>query len=97
MLLKFILLFFSGCEQPQSLFVLCCNGRAFHGLTKNQVAINNSSVGFQEANVVFNTIPPESQEDASHCPVIEQKEFDSGKSDESCGKETHEGNAGLCT
>ena len=55
-----------------------------------------ASSSLQEANVQFNTIPPESQEDTSHCPVIEQKEYDLGKSDESCGKDTVGGHAGLC-
>lgn len=50
----------------------------------------------RDHSVVFNTTPPPNQEHADHCPVIEQKEFDSCKCDEPCGKDTPEGHAGLC-
>lgn len=44
----------------------------------------------------FNVKIPEDQLDANHCPVMEQKEFDLMRKDEKCGKETVEGQAGLC-
>ncbi|KAL8619465.1 hypothetical protein ACOMHN_011816 [Nucella lapillus] len=50
----------------------------------------------RESGVEFNRDPPEGQDDPGHCPVIEQKEFDWGKSDEFCGRDTTQGHAGLC-
>ncbi|BFZ13030.1 hypothetical protein BsWGS_16069 [Bradybaena similaris] len=47
-------------------------------------------------NVAFNINTPDDQTDPHHCPVMEQKEFDLGKKDEKCGKDTIRGQAGLC-
>ncbi|XP_059156030.1 E3 ubiquitin-protein ligase lubel-like isoform X2 [Physella acuta] len=50
----------------------------------------------KQNKVLFNVKIPEDQLDANHCPVMEQKEFDLMRKDEKCGKETVEGQAGLC-
>ncbi|KAK6982277.1 E3 ubiquitin-protein ligase rnf31, partial [Biomphalaria glabrata] len=47
-------------------------------------------------NVAFNVKMPDDQQDSKHCPVMEQKEFDLVKKDERCGKNTIDGQAGLC-
>ncbi|CAL1532737.1 unnamed protein product, partial [Lymnaea stagnalis] len=50
----------------------------------------------KQHKVPFNVRTPDDQPDAMHCPVMEQKEFDLVKKDEKCGKESVDGQAGLC-
>lgn len=65
-----------------------------HG--KGGMSLQMKYIISQKAKIQYNTEPPRDQEDKKHCPVMEQKEEGILKRDESCGKDSKEGMAGLC-
>ncbi|XP_060066432.1 uncharacterized protein LOC132546733 [Ylistrum balloti] len=99
--------FCSGCSQPFVKQGPCvgyqrCQGKGIHSHHPRDCFyyLRDNSVEdlqriLKDKKLHFNHEAPDSQ-NMETCPVMEQKEMDSHKKDEPCGREVLRGHAGLC-
>ncbi|XP_033753784.1 LOW QUALITY PROTEIN: E3 ubiquitin-protein ligase RNF31-like [Pecten maximus] len=100
--------FCSGCSQPFVKQGPCvgyqrCQGKGIHSHHPRDCFyyLRDNSVEdlqriLRDKKMHFNQDAPDAENMGSTCPVMEQKEIDSNKKDEACGRDVSKGHAGLC-